>query len=133
MIPTRPQAMCIRRQQGPAYARFLCIALLFGCQSRPATQYPELPAGPMPAPEALANGKTIATPEDRSLTADEYLRLGVPVVDPAWTGGEMRTAAAVLKDVAKADPSHLPRYRSERSGVLFARMTSAQNIEPYRD
>jgi hypothetical protein len=133
MIPSRGSAKYIGRAQGPAYARFLCLVLLFGCQSRPATQYPEVPAGAMPAPEALADGKTIATPEDHSLNADEYLRLGVPAVDHAWTGGEIHTAAAVLKDVAKADASHLPRYRSERSGMLFARMTSAQNIDPYRD
>src|SRR5260370_366536 len=45
----------------------------------------------------------------------------------------MATAAKVLASIAKNDPRHLPRYRSGRSGDVFARLTSPQNLARFRD
>jgi hypothetical protein len=112
----------------------LCSAVvLFGCQGRPASQMPEMPSDAPPTPETLANGKVLSTPDDHSLTAAEYLKLGMPATDRAWGGEEMRRAATTLAAMAKDDAGRLPRYRSERSGVLFARMTSSQNLEIYHN
>ena len=118
----------------PPMASLLCtVVVLIGCQDRPATQMPEMPSGAPPAPEALANGKVLSTPDDHSLTADEYLKLGIPAADRAWSGEEMSRAAKALAALAKDDAGKLPRYRSDRSGVLFARMTSLQNLEVYHN
>lgn len=107
--------------------------VLIGCQRSPAPQLPELPQGPPPAPETVADGKVITAPEDHSLTVDEYLKLGVPATDRTWNGDAMQHAATSLMNIAKSDPGHLPRYRSDRSGVMFARMTSPQNLERYQN
>jgi hypothetical protein len=107
------------------------VVVLVACQGRQASRLPEVPSDAPPAPETLANGKVLSTPDDHSLTADEYLKLGMPAADRAWSGEEMGRAAKALATLAKDDAGKLPRYRSERSGVLFARMTSLQNLEIY--
>lgn len=118
----------------PLAASLLCsIVVLFGCQGRPASRMPEMPSGAPPAPETLANGQVLTTPDDHSLTAEEYLKLGMPATDRAWSGEEMSRAASALAAMAKDDAGKLPRYRSDRSGVLFARMTSLQNLEIYHN
>lgn len=109
------------------------VLVLLGCQGRPVSRLPEMPSGAPPAPETLANGKVLSTPDDHSLTADEYLKLGMPATDRAWGGKEMSRAATTLAAMAKDDAGKLPRYRSDRSGVLFARMTSLQNLEMYEN
>ena len=109
------------------------VVMLIGCQGRPASRLPDVSSGPLPIPETVAGGKVITTPDDHSLTADEYLKLGMPAVDRAWNGEDMVRAAKAVATMAKDDAGKLPRYRSDRSGVLFARLTSSQNLEMYYD
>jgi hypothetical protein len=66
---------------------------------------------------------------DRSLAPSEYIARGMPAHDRNWTGDDYERAAAVLKELAAADPATLPRRASSRSGLLFARMTSTRNLE----
>lgn len=121
------------RRSSVTIALLWSVVMLIGCQGRPASRLPDVPSGPLPAPETLANGKVLSAPDDHSLTADEYLKLGLPAVDRAWNGDDMNRAAKALAAIAKDDAGKLPRYRSERSGVLFARITSSQNLEMYHD
>lgn len=87
------------------------------------------PRGQAPAP----NPKGPVAPEDHSLPAADYTRLGLPDHGRPWSGDDMAQAAKVLSAIAQQDPRQLPRYRSERSGAILARLTAPENLECYRD
>jgi len=72
-------------------------------------------------------------PSDESFASDEYIRLGLPAYDRVWFGNDMARVQKVLTSLAQDDYRHLPRYKSERSGDVFARLTSPQNLELFRD
>jgi hypothetical protein len=67
------------------------------------------------------------------LTADEYLRLGLPAQDREWSGDDMGKAEKVLASVAQKGYRQLPRYKSERSGEVFERLTSPQNLDLFKN
>ena len=64
------------------------------------------------------------TQPDESLTPKEYVNLGMPEPDRIWLSRDMEKAADVLTALVKSNPRALPRYRSARSGPVFARITS---------
>ncbi len=107
----------------------VCI-LATGCgPSQPSTgRQPALSASPPTTALAPPTGSGEFGPDDRSLTSDEYLRLGAPADDRPWTSAEMTKVQKVLTDLAKKDSRQLPRYRSERSGKVFARLTDDENL-----
>ncbi len=70
--------------------------------------------------------------EDRSLTTDQYVKLGLPKCDRPWSSADMSRAAKVLADISKRDPRELPRYGSGKSGKVFARITSDENLDSIR-
>ncbi len=70
---------------------------------------------------------------DESFTTAEYLRLGLPAPDKAWSADDMAKAAEILDAVAQQGSQHLPRYKSRRSGEVFARLTSPQNLDFFKD
>ncbi|MDB5347670.1 MAG: hypothetical protein JWP89_6047 [Schlesneria sp.] len=70
--------------------------------------------------------------EDRSLTTDQYVKLGFPKCDRPWSSADMSRAAKVLTEIAKRDPRELPRYESAKSGEVFARITSDENLDSIR-
>jgi hypothetical protein len=70
---------------------------------------------------------------DESLTLDEYIRLGLPAYDRLWSGDDMVKAEKVLTLVSQKGYRQLPRYKSERSGKAFDRLTSAQNLDFFKD
>jgi hypothetical protein len=70
---------------------------------------------------------------DRSLALEEYIRAGIPAANKPWSAIEMSAAATALSALAEKDPNTLPRYESDRSGPLFARITSADNLAYFRD
>jgi hypothetical protein len=72
-------------------------------------------------------------PADHSLTPDAYIQAGVPALDRPWSGEDMAKAARVLTALSGKDPGNLPRFRSERSGAVFARLTSTENLEAFRN
>jgi hypothetical protein len=74
----------------------------------------------------------IEVPRDRSLSVKEYMQAGFPDPEGPWGLTEMFKARTALRTLAK-DPAHFPRYESKRSGAVFARLTSAQNLDRYRD
>jgi hypothetical protein len=82
--------------------------------------------------------KTSAKPDssesksDDSLTSEEYIRLGLPAQDREWSGDDMVTAERLFTSLAQEGYGRLPRYKSQRSGEVFARLTSGQNLEVFR-
>src|SRR5438874_5370604 len=66
--------------------------------------------------------------DDTSLSLEAYIAAGMPAYDRNWTAADMEKALKVLKNLAKVK-GRLPRYGSERSGQLFDRMASEDNLE----
>jgi hypothetical protein len=80
------------------------------------------------AEEELEHSK----PADLSLTIAEYEELGIPSCRRLWNSGDMAKAARVLADIAENDAAKLPRLDSPRSGKVFARITSDDNLDQVR-
>ena len=74
----------------------------------------------------------VGVPADQSLTSDEYVRKGLPAHDRTWSGSDMTRVSKVFVEIAQEDQGKLPRYRSERSGMVFDRVTSDENLQLYR-
>ncbi len=101
------------------------LACLWGCE--PHHQSPSARKGPAQASAPL-------TPPDRSLRPGEYIKLGLPPYDRPWSGKDTAEAADVLANLAATDAGQLPRYQSERSGEVFARLAAIdQNLAMSRD
>ncbi len=71
-------------------------------------------------------------PDDKSLPLADYIAAGMPAYDRTWSGADMEKALKVLQEVAK-DRNLLPRYGSDRSGKLFDRIVSEDNLRLYQD
>lgn len=72
-------------------------------------------------------------PDDFALTPIEYVEAGVPAHDRMWSGTDMLRAANSLAAIAQDGARRLPRYRGARSGEVFARLTTDENLEFYRN
>lgn len=99
---------------GPVVALWL-LPIILGCGKSPV--------GPGAAKSAAAVAP-IKSPDDVSLPAEEYLRLGVPAWDRDWSAEDMTRAADILAPEAPKIPPPLPRFESKRSGEVFARLVS---------
>jgi len=73
------------------------------------------------------------TEVDESLTSDEYIRIGMPAQDRDWFGDDMVKAEKILASLVQKSYRQLPRYKSDRSGDMFARLTSPKNLEAYKN
>jgi len=78
-------------------------------------------------------GKRHSIVKDRSLRSDRYVELGLPADDRSWSGIDMASAAVALQKLADRHPEQLPRYKSTQSASIFARMTSSENLDLYRN
>lgn len=72
-------------------------------------------------------------PRDPSLRLEEYVRDGMPSPDHVWSSGEMAKAASVLAAITAESAICLPRFESTRSGAIFARIVSPENLSPILD
>ena len=119
------------------YHSFVCPVVLVllamgigGCSS------PSTPTSKSPKPSAgskATDDPDPKAPNDESFTPEEYIRLGLPGQDREWSGDDMVKAEKVLASLTQKGYRNLPRYKSERSGEVFARLTSAQNLEQFRN
>jgi hypothetical protein len=57
------------------------------------------------------------------------VELGVPSPERSWSAQDYALALEALSELAQKDPTQLPRYQSERSGPLFARLTAYDNVD----
>ena len=74
-----------------------------------------------------------ANDEDPSLSLEEYQQMGMPDHTIIWGMNEYSTAFYVLNTLKYENPSSLPASGSEKSGVLFSRMTSVKNLSFLQD
>lgn len=79
------------------------------------------------------NTESVPEIADRSLTPEEYIRLGLPAHDREWSGQDMRAAEQVYAALAERGAAQFPRHQSPRSGAVFARQTSAENLEFFKN
>ncbi len=70
---------------------------------------------------------------DESLKIKDYLEFGVPSPDRTWTSTEMATTAQILNTLKEKHPKSLPRYGSNKSGSLFDRIVSDDNLKQLKD
>jgi len=66
--------------------------------------------------------------EDLSLDAESYKKLGMPDYNRVWTNKEYSDANITLSGLTIDYPLSLPRKNSKRSGVLFNRFISEDNL-----
>lgn len=86
-----------------------------------------------PAKVAPSAVPPIKLPDDVSLPAEEYLRLGLPAWDRQWSAEDMTRAADILAPGAPKLGPPLPRFESKRSGTVFARLTAPDNFAMLQD
>jgi hypothetical protein len=110
----------------------LALLALVGSGCSDSSTPPSTPADQPNAPKGGSPADPKA-PSDESLTAEEYLRLGLPAQDRDWSGDDMVKAEKILASLAQKGYGQLPRYKSERSGEVFARLTSPQNLDLFKD
>ena len=70
---------------------------------------------------------------DHSLTLVEYQELGMPDYNSVWNMEDYSNAFYVLNTLKYQNPKALPTRDSEKSGVLFSRMISLDNLSFLQD
>ena len=126
-----PLLLCVGGAAGGLIAVLLILGLVWpGFLLSGEKSRREHPA----AAKEVAADKQRANPPDQSLTTAQYIERGLPAPDRPWFGTDMKRAAQVLVAIAAKDPAELPRYKSPRSGEVFARLVAAeQNLKLARD
>ncbi len=124
----------LRRSTLPCFTALVLLAGVgLGCNN---SSTPRDSSTPRERSDGLKGGVTAATPKipaDESLTSAEYRRMGLPDQDKVWSGDDMLRAQVILAIVARRSYRQLPRYKSTRSGDVFARLTSPQNLDPFKN
>jgi hypothetical protein len=70
---------------------------------------------------------------DQSLKTEGYILLGFPAPDRVWSGADMIQANKVLASFSQDKTEQLPKYKSPRSGEVFARLTSTESLPSFRN
>lgn len=70
---------------------------------------------------------------DQSLTFEEYQKLGMPDYNKVWNMEDYSNAFYVLNTLKFENAKALPSRESEKSGVLFSRMISTDNLSFLQD
>ena len=70
---------------------------------------------------------------DHSLSLEVYQERGIPHYDSVWNMEDYSTAFFVLNTIKYENPEALPVRRSEKSGLLFSRMISIDNLSFLQD
>jgi hypothetical protein len=78
--------------------------------------------------QAEAAQAALVYPPDASLTIVEYVQHGVPDPERHWSPSDYTAAVNVLRQLRDKDAALLPRLGSPRSGALFSRLVSRDNL-----
>lgn len=70
---------------------------------------------------------------DKSLTLKEYKRLGMPDLNKLWESHDFYLTYAVLENIKSSRPFELPVKGSNRSGLIFEKMISLENMDFIND
>ena len=71
---------------------------------------------------------TNAKDEDFSLELEQYRQMGVPDPNKVWDFDDIRAAHNLLSAIKWDKPYNLPRKESKKSGILFDRMVTLENM-----
>ena len=71
--------------------------------------------------------------EDKSLSLAEYMRSGMPDPYKIWRSHDFALANAVLENIKSTRPYNLPVKGSKKSGKIFDRMVSLENLNFLQD
>jgi hypothetical protein len=140
-----PSDRCAAALHG-RWSGLLLLLAAVGCSPSDSTQ---------PSPPPVANGRETSEvrsspsrliaqptardrglgtpPSDRSLDMDSYIAMGIPAPDRVWNSEDMARVADVLTKLAAKDAGRLPRFKSQRSGRLYDRITSSEDLAQFRD
>jgi hypothetical protein len=120
-----------RLLNGSPVGVLLLFVFIVGCGNSPGhtTMSAAQPTGSVPDLP-----KTTATQEiDPTLKSEEYIRLGLPAPGTVWSSADMMQANKVLASLTQERAEQLPRYKSPRSGEMFARLTSTESLPSFKD
>ncbi|MCG8310173.1 MAG: hypothetical protein MI975_22435 [Cytophagales bacterium] len=67
-------------------------------------------------------------PKDFSLSIDEYMEMGMPGPEKIWDSEDLINANNTLSRIKWEDPRKLPGKGSKKSGKLFDRLISRENL-----
>lgn len=118
-----------RRWPGCVAGVLFCLALA-GCGNEPAPPTADAPPkavaklAPKPSKDSVSKdavSKVRKPPPDKSLTIDQYVEAGMPAPDQLWIAAELTRAATSIE---KMNLLHVPRFESDRSGIVFARIVA---------
>lgn len=127
-------AKSLKRSQRASFQFLIAVAfqtlLASGCGDSQSPTSP--PSGQATVAQVDAPAAPVVA-SDNSLTVEEYILLEVPAPDRDWSGEDMVKAAKVFSSLAQDEPQKLPRHESERSGKVFARLTSPQNLDQFKN
>lgn len=65
---------------------------------------------------------------DHSLKPDDYVKLGMPDHKKVWTNDDYVASNITLSSLKMNDPLSLPRKNSKKSGEVFQRLVSSENL-----
>lgn len=72
-----------------------------------------------------------AVDTDPTLSSAEYEARGMPPIQNPWSVAVYQQAVPVLTTLRTENPALLPRFSSKRSGEVFRRMVSRENLQLY--
>ena len=70
---------------------------------------------------------------DNSLTLEEYMNSGMPDPYRIWKSNDFALANAVCENIKSSRPKCLPVKESRKSGMIFDRMVSLDNLDFLRN
>ena len=121
--------MRAQRRLPKALTDWFLILIVFMTSScgNPSGQSTSSPSKPSePSRETIRDNSQRET--DQSLQAEEYVRQGLPAPGKVWSGADMMKANSLLASYPLENSVQLPRYKSTRSGAVFARMTPTETM-----
>jgi hypothetical protein len=117
--------------KSPTTGLLVLSVLTWGCENR--TGQSTTPGNQSSKPAQDIRPAQPDREKDQSLKSEEYVRMGLPAPDKVWSGADMMKANQVLASFTPGKAAQLPRYKSSRSGDVFARLTSVESLPSFRD
>ena len=75
-----------------------------------------------------AIGEEPSVAPDNSSSSMDLIGQGMPSFDRSWTSADYSVVEGILADIAKNDATMLPRRDSAKSGSVFERIVSVENL-----
>ncbi|MFK8104213.1 MAG: hypothetical protein AB8G15_16920 [Saprospiraceae bacterium] len=73
--------------------------------------------------------QTVVSYPDNSTNVEGFLQNGIPPINQVWTPDTYEKAFEVLFKIYELDKYSMPRYQSQASAPVFARLVAAENFD----